>query len=440
MASLICDGGADDTLRALFACFMVLTETTPLARSVTPDATLSRLRRLLDVSVALNALGDTDRLLDYIALTTTDVLDCEAASILLMDETTGALRFEAATGEAGAALRGTEVPLKGSLAGQVFLDNRILHAADAEADARRYRKTDEATGFVTRTMLAVPMRIDGQPVGVLQALNSHADQFSRADAEALLIIASQAAVAIRNARHEAALQRAHARLADLDRLKTNFMSIASHELRTPITAVQGFGQILAEEVRGELHQHADAIVRAGDRMMDVVETLDVMAGLQGELGQHPGTLISLRAVLDQAVSEVAPHAQVALPSGPLLVEGDARRLGLAFRHLLRNAVQFSAPHAPVTVQADVEHGTIRLAVRDLGRGIAREDLGSIFDPYIQVATPDQRDHEGLGVGLTVARAVLLQHGGRLWAESPGLDQGATFHVRIPLVAARAAAA
>ncbi len=414
---------------------MALAETTPLSRRDSPQAEVRRLRRLLDVSVALNALGDTAQLLDYIALTTTDVLDCEAASILLVDETTGALRFEAAAGEAGAALQGTEVPLQDSLAGAVFRDNRILHAADAEADARRFRPADDGTGFATRTMLAVPMRIDGQPVGVLQALNAEAGRFDRADAEALLIIASQAAVAIRNARHDAALQRAHARLASLDQLKTNFMAIASHELRTPITAVQGFGQILAEEVRGDLHQHAHAIVRAGDRMMDVVETLDVMAGLQGDLGQHPGTLVSMRAALEEAVAEVASHADVAVPPGPLLVEGDARRLSLAFRHLLRNAVQFSAPTAPVRVEAGIDHGTIRLAVRDQGRGIAAEHLDSIFDPYVQVADPDSRDHEGLGVGLTVARAVLLQHGGRLWAESPGLGRGATFHARVPLAAA-----
>ena len=414
---------------------MVLTETVPLVRGAdTPALSLARLRRLLDVSVALNALGATGRLFDYIAQTTADVLDCEAASILLLDETTGALRFEAATGEAGAALRGTEVPVEGSLAGAVFRDNRILHAADAESDARRYQSADQATGFVTRSMLAVPMRIDGQPVGVLQALNPRRGAFDRADAEALLITASQAAVAIRNARHEAALQRAHARLADLDRLKNNFMSIASHELRTPITAVQGFGQIMAEETRGELHLHAMAIVRAGDRMMDVVETLDVMAGLRGELGQHPGALTSLAAALAEAVAEAAPDAVAALPPGPLLVTGDARRLRLAFAHVLRNAVQFSAPGAPVRLDGRVADGVIRIEVRDQGRGIAADDLEPIFDPYVQVADPDRRDHEGLGVGLTVARAVLLQHGGRLWAESPGLGAGATFHARVPLSA------
>ncbi len=412
---------------------MVLTETAPLGRPTeAAEVTLARLRRLLDVSVALNAHGDTARLLDYIAQTTTDVLDCQAASILLFDEVTGALRFAAATGEAGASLVGTEVPVHKSLAGTVFCDNRIVHAADVEADARHHSDTDTQTGFVTRSMLGVPMRIDGHAVGVLQALNPNRPAFDRADAEALLIVASQAAVAIRNARHDAALRRANERLGELDRLKTNFMSIASHELRTPITAVQGFGQILAEEVRGDLHTFAQAIVGAGDRMMDVVETIDVMAELQGEFGAHPGALASMARVLDEVVTEAAPHAELALPDGPLLVEGDGRRLRLAVRNLVRNAVQFSDPGARLRVAAEVADGEVCLAITDSGRGLSAEDLERVFEAYVQVQDPDRRDHEGLGVGLTVARAVVLQHGGRLWIESPGLGHGATVHARLPL--------
>ena len=415
---------------------MVLTETPPLTRAAEgPDVALTRLRRLLDVSVALNAFGDTARLLDYIARTACDVLACEAASILLVDEATGALRFEAATGEAGAALAGTEVPLVGSLAGTAFREDRVLHAADAGADDRRYREADDATGFTTRAVLCVPMRIGRQPIGVLQALNPRSGAFDRSDAEALLIVASQAAVAIRNARHEAALQRANGRLAELDRLKSDFMAIASHELRTPVTAVQGYGQILAEEVRGDLHPFAAAVVEAGERVMDVVETLDVVADVEGERGVHPGVVTSLADVLRAAVADAAPHATTDLPLDPMPVAADARRLRLAFAHLLRNAVRFSAPGAPVRLSAVVASGEVRVAVEDEGRGMAAADLERVFEAYVQVAEPDGRDHEGLGVGLTVARAVLLQHGGRLWAESPGLGQGTSLYARLPLAAA-----
>ena len=413
---------------------MVLTETPPLRRPAeSPEATLVRLRRLLDVSLALSATIDTPRLLDAIAGTTTEILDCEAASILLLHETTGALRFEAATGTAGARLVGTEVPLRGSLAGTTILEDRIVHAADTATDARHHAATDAASGFVTRALLGVPMRLDGRPVGVLQALNPRRGRFDRADAEALLIVAAQAAVAIRNARHETALRRANDRLAELDRLKTNFLHIASHELRTPVTGVIGYGQILAEQVRADLHPFAAAVLEDGHRMLDVVETLDVMSSLEAERDAGGGTT-SLRAVLAEAAADAAPRADVALPEAPLVVRGDPRRLRLAFGHVLRNAVQFSAPEGPVRLEARAEGGEARVVVADRGRGLEAADLDRIFEAYVQVQDPDRRDHEGLGVGLTIARAVVHQHGGRLWAESGGLGLGTTVRARLPLAA------
>ena len=410
---------------------MVLTETAPLVRhDAAPGVRLTRLRRLLDVSVALNALNDTGRLLDYIAATTAAVLDCEAASVLLYDEGAGALRFSAASGAAGAALVGSTVPLGGSLAGTVFREDRILHAVDAAADARRYRAADDATGFVTRSLLGVPMRIDGRPVGVLQALNPNADAFTRDDAEALLIVAAQAAVAIRDARQQEALRHANAQLAELDRLKTNFLAITSHELRTPLTAVIGYGQILAEEVRGDLHAHARAVLDASARMMDLVETLDVMSGVEG--GARPTALVSVSALVGGAVRAAGDGAALALPPGPLLVDGDGPRLRLAFANLVRNAVQFSDAGGAVRVGAEGRDGEARVWVADAGRGLAAADLERIFEPYVQVADPDGRDHEGIGVGLAVARSVFARHGGAVWAESAGPGRGATFHVRLPL--------
>ena len=135
---------------------MVLQETAPISYvPSSPEATIARLRRLLEVNLALTSVGDTGELLDLIARTATTVADCEAASILLLDERTGELRFEAATGEAGAMLVGTEVPLYESLSGVTFRENRIVHATDVTTDERHFGGADERTGFVTRAVLCV---------------------------------------------------------------------------------------------------------------------------------------------------------------------------------------------------------------------------------------------------------------------------------------------
>ena len=412
-----------------------MTPTTLSPRRVDGAAprTVARLRRLLDVNLALNTFGDTNRLLEVIVQTATAVADCEAASILLYDERVDALRFEAASGAVAHEVVGMMVPLEGSLAGTIFSEDRVVYAADTGADDRHCADIDAGTGFETRTLLGVPMRIDGRPVGVLEVLNPNRGTFDRDDAEALLVVAAQAAVAIRNARYEEALLRLNQKLADLDRLKNNFLAITSHEMRTPLTAVRGFGQILADEVGDDLAPYAQAVVRAGFRMTDVVETLDVMASLQGELGRHPGRIVSLKCLLMEAAEGVEGDVRVEFPEG-LQVEGHGPRIRLAFTNLLRNAVQFSEPGATVRVRAAEHEGTVHIAIADEGRGIAPDDLERIFEAYVQVSDPDHRDHEGLGVGLTVARAIVVRHGGQLWAESPGLGRGATFHLSLPLLA------
>ena len=390
---------------------------------------------LLDVTIALNTVGDVGRLMEVIVEAATRVTDCEAASILLYDEPSRSLRFEAASGVVGAALVGQTVPLEGSLAGAIFTADCAHYAPDARADARHYRVIDESTGFCTRGLMGVPMRIDGQPVGVIEVLNPRRGAFRARDAEALLVVAAQAAVALRNARHEQALRLLNDRLAQLDQLKTNFLAITSHELRTPLTSVRGFGQILQDEVPDALRPYAHAVVRAGYRMTNVIETLDVMAGLQSDLGRHPTRRIALHCLLMdvlEAARDVTGDVLVSFPDH-VLVEGVASRLRLALDNLVRNAAQFSPDGAPIYVDATESGGTLHVRVADEGRGLAPEDLERIFEAYVQVQDADHRDHEGLGVGLTVARAVAVQHGGQLWAESAGPGRGATFHLTLPTV-------
>ena len=192
---------------------------------------------------------------------------------------------------------------------------------------------------------------------------------------------------------------------------------------------------VAERVKPRIYAKIEWYSPSGSLKDRIYLNMVSMAEARGDLGIHPGSLISLAAILSDVAGEEAPHAEVTLPPGPLLVEGDARRLRLAVRNLVRNAMQFSDPGGPVRVQARVLHGEVLFDIEDEGRGLSTGDLERIFEAYVQVSDPDHRDHEGLGVGLTVARAILIQHGGRLWAESDGPGRGATFHARLPLASA-----
>lgn len=411
----------------------------PPRRGERPEDALVRLRRVLSLSVALSVVGDIDRLLASVMETVRVSLGCEQAAILLPDEARGGLRFAAATGDNRAALTHVRVPLAGSLAGSCFCDNRVVLAADAEADTRHFAAPSAAAGVEVRSMLAVPMRVEGRPVGVLEALNAGPGGFDAADVETLLVIAAQAAVAVRAAAQTRTLREANTRLEALDRVRADFVTVASHELRTPIAAVQGYAQALASDDIATQREAVAEILTAARRMGDIVETLDEMVSIRGEIGALEMEPVPLEEVVvglgRHAETPVRRTVDVALPAEAVRVVGDARRLRLAFQHLLVNADTFTPPGGRVWIEADTDDEAVTVRVCDSGVGLAAADVERIFEPFVQADAPETRPHEGLGVGLALARSVVLRHGGRLWATSDGPGQGSTFHVRLPLAPA-----
>ena len=397
-----------------------------------------RARRLLGVSVALNTIREPDALLAFIIDTATDVLGCGAASLLLFDEAEGRLRFVAATGEQAAVLAQIPVPLEGSIAGTIYRENRTVRVADAQHDGRHFTGASDATGLQTRALLGVPMRIDGRPIGVFEALNPASGGFTDTDEATLLVLAAQAAVAIENVRQRRALADARDRLAQLDRLKSDFMAVVSHEIRTPISIILGYGDILREEAGPEQGEFVDVILDAGERMREIVETLEEMSVLQGEdteLKLKPARLQDvLRRSWKQAhVDSAGLNAVMELPDEPLVVGADLGRLRLVFTNLLKNAVAFSPPGGRLTLRAYVDAGQACVEVHDEGAGLSAADCTRAFEAFYQAQDPLTREHEGMGTGLTIAQALVGAHGGRIWAESDGEGHGATFHVHLPLL-------
>lgn len=408
-----------------------------LPASPPTDLAPAQARRLLDLCVALNTVSDPDALLQRIIETATEILDCEAASLLLFDDSTGRLRFEAATGQHVSALADVVVPLDGSIAGTIFRENRPLLIDDVDRDERHFKGASEATGLHTRKLLGVPMRIDETPIGVLEALNPRRGFFTEVDIETLTIVSAQAAVAIRNARQRQALRTANDRLARLDQLKNDFMAVASHELRTPVSIVLGFGAVLRDESDGHLVTMADDVLTAGRRMQEIIETVEEMSAIQDESIELHRQATDLQEMLREVWDETAVHTYVSkygldLAESPLYVLADRRRLRLVLTNLLKNACTFTPPSGRIDLSVARTPSEAHVTVADTGCGIAESDLRSIFEAFFQADAPLTRSNDGLGVGLTIAEALVRLHDGHIWAESDGPGRGSTFHVRLPL--------
>ncbi len=397
-----------------------------------------QLARLIEISVTLNSTLDEQELLQFIIGTAAELLDCESVSILLYDEIQGRLVFSAATGSDPRKLSEIPVPLEGSVAGKIFRENRPLILNDVQNDPRHFPMVARHVGVNVHSLIGVPMRIKDRLTGVLEAINKRRGEFDEADVDLLSIIASQAAVAIENARLVHELRQAYEEIQAADQLKTNFLALASHELRTPLGIIIGYATFLQEESPGELSEHARHVLNAAMQMRTLVDAMTNLNMLRArEMVLHRLT-IPIQMVLQAACNEIrsladakSQHIVLDLPAEPLQVEADPEKLNLVFVNLLNNAVRFSPADGNISVGARLEDGQVLAWVKDEGVGIAPSELRKIFQEFYQVEAHMTRRHGGLGIGLTIAQGIVAAHGGHIWAESEGLGKGACFKVALP---------
>jgi signal transduction histidine kinase len=402
------------------------------------------LTRLSEISAVLNSTLKVKALLGKIMEAAVEIVDSEAASVLLWDHKTNDLRFAATTtGVGGQALIGKPVPLEGSIAGTVLRENRVVAVDDVLQDSRHYSGIDRSTDFLTRSILGVPMRSrnGNQVIGVLEAVNKRQLPWTQDDINYLSIVASQAAVAIEGAQMVAALQKANEELNQLDKLKSDFIAIASHELRTPLGVILGYTSFLQETNDEEVRELASKVVASALQLRRIIEDLTNLRYME----QNESTLhrepVPLGEFLTEVIHDILSLAearrhrlQYAPPAPELRVSIDRIRMGMALTNVLNNALRFTPENGRIIVQTEShDDHEIWITVTDSGIGLSRDQLERIFERFYQVEDHMTRSKGGLGVGLSIAQAMVEAHGGRIWASSPGLNQGSTFTITMPLV-------
>jgi signal transduction histidine kinase len=388
--------------------------------------------------VTLNSTLDLDDLLQLITATATELLHCEAASILLYDEKNPRLYFAAATGSDPAKLAEIPVPIEGSLAGTIFRTNRPLILNNAEQDPRHYALVSDHIKLKVKTLLGVPMPIKDRTVGVLEALNKHNDVFDDRDATLLSVIAAHAAIAINNARLLQTTQKALEKVKETNQLKSNFLALASHELRTPLGIIIGYSTFLKEDARGEQSENAEQVLTAARQMRSILDEMNNLAMLKSDELEFKPQKVPMQDVLAfacEGIKEIAASRDQKLtyvfPEEPFMVNVDIDKTALAFINILSNAIRFSPQGSGITIGA-VNNGNQVLAwVQDHGIGIPVDQLQKIFDEFYQIEPPNTRSYGGLGIGLTIAKGLIEAQGGKIWAESEGSGTGSTFKVLLP---------
>ena len=398
------------------------------------------LARMVEISRVLNSTTNLDQLLNYIITEAAELTQTEAASILLLDPRTRQLHFKASSNDIPLQMANMPVSLDNSVAGAILLSNQPLIVPDVSQDTRWNKKVDKAIDFQTRSILGVPMRnVDQEPVGVLEALNKlNGGAFSEQDEETLSILADIAGVAVEKARLFEELQQANMELSELDQLKTDFIAIASHELRTPLSVILGYVSFLREEASPTMADQFDSVLQAAVHLRSLIQDMlnlrYVDAG-EAALDMETLDIVALVREMQLADDETAVAksqlVQINLPDTPLMVAADHSMIEVIVDNLLSNAIKFTPQGGEINISLQRQGQEVWFAIQDTGIGIPTDQLDRIFKRFYQVESPLRRHHEGMGLGLSIAKELVELHNGRIWAET--LPQGSKFTLALQAV-------
>jgi signal transduction histidine kinase len=361
---------------------------------------------------------ELDELLPVLLPRIRDILHTDTCAVLLLDEQQDELVARAAVGLEEEVERGVRIPLGAGFAGRVAATGLPVILDDvSEADIVNPILREKGIS----SMLGVPLLVQGRAIGVLHVGTLTPRRFSDEDKELLQLVAERVAVAIERGR-------LHEELILLDELRTNFVAIASHELRTPAASVYGAiatlverGAELPPETREELlkiaYEQADRLSRLLDQLLD----LSRLDSRQIRVSPRP---IVLQSVLSNIAREALPQGtplELDVPDD-LAVIADPLVLDRVVSNLLVNAIRHGEP--PVILTAEQRDRHIRISVADQGDGVPDDVLPRLFERFEHGAGT-----LGSGLGLAIARAYARAHGGDLVYDEAG--DGARFEVVIP---------
>ena len=329
------------------------------------------------------------------------ILAADTCAVLLLDEKKHELVARAAVGIEEEVEQGVRIPVGGGFAGRVAAERRPVILDDVDhADVLNPILREKGI----KSLLGVPLMVRTEVIGVLHVGTLTPRKFNREDVELLQLVAERVAVAVDRARlHDEALA--------LDELKSNFVAIASHELRTPAASVYGVLATLAERTTLD-PETREMLIQVGyeqaERLRRLIEQLLDLSQLDARrMARNPKT-IELHALLSEIAAATVPQGMpvhLDVPS-ELVVVADPVMIERVVSNLLVNAVRYGSP--PITIAVDEEHGRVRIAVEDSGEGVPEALEPHIFERFAR-----GEDAPGSGLGLTIARAYSHAHGGEL---------------------------
>ncbi len=373
---------------------------------------------------------------------TAAMMGADGSSILLVDYERGSLNFFIALGEKADQLKNTTLQKGEGIAGFVAETGLPMVVSDVRREARFSKRIDQSTGFQTRSIACVPLKVRGELKGVIEVVSKKAGTFGDKELDMLAAIAGPVAVMLENARLIQEVKSLHDQLGEATRLKAELLATMTHEMRTPINIVIGNLDLVLRGYLGDVTERQrkcleTALRNSGEALNLVSSLLDLSRFEAGQFVVHVEEFF-----LEDIWSELETFFQVGLTGKAVelfwRIEGalpglatDRLKVKEILSNIVFNAVKYTDRGEIRVTASPIEAGkAIAIEVKDTGVGIPRDSLPFIFEPFRQVEGSATRSLGGVGLGLAIAKRLIHLLGGAIEVESE-LGVGTTFRVTLP---------
>lgn len=420
---------------------------------------LRELSVLFDTSAALSTTLNVDEVLRIIARQVTAILDADGCAISNWDREQDTLvtmldytRTESNLDAQGRKEMPTVYPLADYPASRQVLERRqpiAIQASDPAADPAEVRLMLEQN---IQHLLMVPMIVHDETVGMLEPFQSRADRpFTQTDIGLVQTLANQAAAALENAR-------LYEGVAEANKAKSEFIDFVAHELKQPMTSMQGYARLLTMGIGGELApmqaQFVQVITSNVDRMGKLVNDLLEISRLEAGRTTLRLEPVQLREVIDETLVntrteiEARHHTlEIAVPDDLPPIMGDRERLIQILTNLVSNAYKYTPDGGRIRIavpcaaeeagdghdEQQAPPGHLRVCVSDTGIGMSPQELVGLQEKFFRADQPLVREQPGTGLGVSITRGLVALHGGELVVESE-VGKGTIFSFTVPLAA------
>jgi len=414
----------------------------------------SALKSIRQVSEALFQYTHVDDMMRQALLAALEVIGADAGSLLLADSETRQLIFRSVVGPAADALQGKGIPWDEGIAGAVFSSGKPEVISRVKQDARHYTVTDAFTRYQSRDMIIVPlMRHGGNPIGVIEILNTNAGQIHLDDLDTLVVLSAIAAAAIEQSKAFEALRVKDVQLQQAQKMEAvgRLAGGVAHDFNNLLTVIRGYSELIIQAVdrSPSARTHAEEVLKATDRASALTSQL---------LSFSRKRLFELRVVkLTEVVGNVekllrrliGADVQLVIIAKPnhVWVKADPAQLEQVLINLAVNARDAMPQGGTLTIEiADIEldqtftrnhldlHPGLysHLSVTDSGCGMSKDTLLKLFEPFFTTKEPGK----GTGLGLSIVHGIVKQSRGHVLVSSE-VGVGTTFNIYLPGVEAPA---